>query len=98
MSYKPHREYRFHDIWDLIHFIEENQCEACYFRKNPHEHDLQFATDYPMCYEIEGSIMSEEPVEELDDAGDSGVVCKRFKLGDPQPPDDPHQLSLLGES
>jgi hypothetical protein len=96
MTYRPHREVRFHDLWDLIHFIESNQCEACRFRKSPYDFDPNFATEFPMCPEVEADVISEEPVEALDDMGDQGVVCSRFKQGDPPMPEDPDQL-VLGE-
>lgn len=94
MTYTPGRDGRFHYLWDLISFIEDNQCEVCYFRKREDE-DGNHAKEYPMCYEIEGQLILEEPVEELEDAGPKGVVCTKFKMGDPPPPTDPNQLELL---
>lgn len=95
MTYTPRRDERFGDLWQLLHFIEDNQCEACRFRKSPYDFDAQFAEEYPMCPEIEAELISEHEVKDLDDKGQDGVVCTRFKLGDPPSPEDPHQLTLL---
>jgi hypothetical protein len=96
MTYTAHRDNRFEYVDDVIRFIEENQCEACYFRKTWYEWGGDFAQDYPMCPEIEAPLSLEEPVAELDDKGSAGVVCSKFKLGDVPPPVDPDQL-VLGE-
>ena len=96
MTYTAHRDHRFEYVTDVMDFIEDNQCKVCRFRKNPNEWDRAHAEEYPMCLEIEPKVITEEPVEELDDAGPLGVVCSLFKLGDPPPPKDPDQL-MLGE-
>lgn len=79
--YTPHRDSRFEYVWDVMQFIEENQCRNnCAFSKlNDHDEDKSHAEEYPMCYEIEGAIILEEPVAALDDHGDDGVVCTKFR-------------------
>lgn len=80
MMYTPHRDGRFHYLWDLMQFIEREQCRSCMFSKlNDPDEDKDHAEEYPMCYEIEGAIITEEPVEALDDRGTDGVVCTRYK-------------------
>lgn len=96
LTYTAHRDERFQYVTEVIQFIEENQCEVCRFRKSPAEWDADHAVEYPMCPEIESTLIAEKPVEELDDKGSAGVVCSRFKLGDPPSPVDPDQL-VLGE-
>lgn len=71
MSYRARRDYRFEYVWDVMEFIEENQCGTCAFKSD--------RPDYPMCFEIEGELISEEPVPALDDRGDEGVVCTRYR-------------------
>lgn len=77
--YEPYRDYRFEYIWDVINFIEENQCRNCVFSKlvtDPGSH----ANEYPMCWAIEAEIMAENgPVAALDDHGDDGVVCRDYR-------------------
>ncbi|HEY5446637.1 MAG TPA: hypothetical protein VIJ87_19675 [Pyrinomonadaceae bacterium] len=87
MVYTPHREIRYDYIWDLMADIEERQCQVCIYRSDREE--------YPMCFEIEGKIITEDPVEELIDLDAQGVVCTKFKLGEPLPPTDPDQLHLF---
>lgn len=85
----PQRDYRFEYIWDGIKFVEEYQCQSCRFRKDADE-------DFPMCYEVEGAIIAEDgPVEALDDLGPSGVVCVKYRQGNPEDfVVDPDQLTL----
>jgi hypothetical protein len=87
VTYTPHRDERFEYITDLMGFIEENQCTVCYFRSDREE--------YPMCFEIEGQIFTEEPVAELEDVGTQGVVCTKFRLDDPPEPVDTNQIPLF---
>ena len=71
------------DAWGAIYTIEETQCATCRFRKNP-EVDGQHAVDYPMCYEIEGELLLEKDFPEgLDEDEFGGVVCTKYRLGDP---------------
>jgi hypothetical protein len=37
-----------------------------------------------MCYTVEGKLIAEEPVEELDDRGNDGIVCNVFRSLDEQ--------------
>lgn len=88
MTYTAHRDYRFEYVGDVIEFIEERQCVTC-----------KFCFDdpwTPMCGEISGAIVSEGPVEELDDLGDDGVVCRKYESLPPEPePVDEDQLELF---
>lgn len=70
MTYKPRRDYRFEYLWDAIKFIEERQCNNCVFKSDRPE--------YPMCFEIEAQLIEEKPVDEIDDLGDDGIVCRLF--------------------
>lgn len=85
--YQPHRENRYEYIFDLMSDIEERQCQVCVYRSDREE--------YPMCFEIEGKIMTEEPVEELIDLDSQGVACTKFSPGEPLPDFDPNQLTLF---
>ena len=88
-KYIPRRDYRFEYIWDAIKFVEEYQCVTCRFRKDAD-------SEFPMCFEVEAAIMAEDgPVEALDDLGDSGVVCVKYRRGNPEDfVVDPDQLTL----
>lgn len=78
--YKPTRDYRFEYIWDAMAFIEDNQCRTCAFGKlNDPDENKNHAFEYPMCYEIEGEFITEEPVEAIDDCGDEGLVCTKYR-------------------
>jgi hypothetical protein len=78
MTYTPSRDYRFEYIHDAIHFIEENQCRSCTFKKDTATDGLH-AVDYPMCYEVEGEFYLEEPMDIIDDRGDAGIVCLKYR-------------------
>jgi hypothetical protein len=69
--YTPTRDYRFEYASQAIAFIELRQCHTCLFKEN--------STDYPMCYEIAGSIVMEQPVEDIDDRGNEGIVCTKYE-------------------
>lgn len=71
MSYKAHRDHRFEYVWEVMSFIEERQCNSCGFKSD--------RPDYPMCFEIEAELIEEEPVPALDDRGDDGVVCTKYR-------------------
>lgn len=71
MTYTPRRDQRFHYIWDVMKFVEERQCMSCAFKSD--------RPDYPMCGEIELELIEEKPVEALDDLGDDGVVCTKYR-------------------
>lgn len=76
--YRPQRDHRFEYVHDAIHFIEQYQCGACVFRRTDDE-------EYPMCFEVSGTFYLEEPMEEIDDLGNDGLTCKKYKPGDPTP-------------
>lgn len=76
--YKPHRDHRFEYLWDMMSFIEDNQCRTCVFRRTDDE-------DYPMCFEISGLLIEEEPVEQIDDIGELGLSCTKYRNGEPTP-------------
>lgn len=69
--YKPGRDHRFEYATDVMDFIESHQCISCAFQSD--------REGYPMCFEIEADIFEEEPVADLDDRGDDGVVCTRYR-------------------
>lgn len=80
MTYTPKRDEKFYYIWDLMNYIEEKQCKTCSFSKIVQDPDNEpHSSEYPMCFEIEAEIIAEQPVEALDDAGDGGVVCSRYR-------------------
>lgn len=85
--YKPRRTMRYHYVTELIDEIEEHQCETCVFRKTD--------ADWPMCDPIGVSLITELPVEGLAERADGVVVCTRYKKGEPLPPHDPEQGTLL---
>lgn len=71
-NYIPRRDYRFEYLTEVMDFVEERQCHDCAFKSD--------RDDYPMCFEVEGELFAENgPVEALDDLGDEGVVCTRYK-------------------
>lgn len=72
MVYTAHRDYRFEYVMEAMNHVEVSQCFECKFRKDDND-------EYPMCYEIEAPFMLEEPVEEIDDLGDKGLLCKKFQ-------------------
>jgi hypothetical protein len=74
--YRPHRDYRFEYVTDAINHIEQLQCGSCVFREEG---------EYPMCLPISGNIILEEPVEEINDLGRAGLVCTKYRLGEPTP-------------
>jgi hypothetical protein len=69
--YKAHRDYRFEYAHDVVHFIEEEQCFDCVF-KNSDKDDM-------MCDEIAIGLILEEPLADLDDRGNDGVVCTKYR-------------------
>jgi hypothetical protein len=75
--YRAHRDYRFEYVTDAIDYLEERQCSACVFREEG---------EYPMCLEISGNLIIEEPVEEISDLGRDGLFCTKYRNGDPTPP------------
>lgn len=92
--YKPTRSKNFEYIWDLMSFIEDNQCRNCAFSKLATENNSH-ADEYPMCYEIEAEIITEEPVAALDEQPDGSVVCTKYRsVGDYTQPD-PLQMELF---
>ena len=76
MTYIPRRDHRFEYIWEAMAFIEEGQCHSCKFKKGDNE-------EYPMCYDIEADFMLEQPVEDIDDRDDGGVVCIKYEHNGP---------------
>lgn len=93
--YTPHRDERFEYLWDLMHFIENNQCRTCAFSKIVTDHNAH-AYEYPMCWGIEAQIMAESgAVAALDDHGDDGVVCKDYRDAEEASKAHPDQGRLL---
>lgn len=80
MNYKPHRDSRFEYVWEAISFVEENQCRTCIHSKlfEP-DTDKDHAEDFPMCWEIEGEFISEEPIQDVMDYGKDGIWCRRWQ-------------------
>ena len=62
--------------------LEEAQCIACRFRKNPDD-DGQHAQEFPMCYEIEAAAMLEEEHPALDEDEFGVLACTKYRPGDP---------------
>lgn len=58
-------------MWDLIEYIEAGQCFDCAFKTD--------VAEYPMCNTVMVPLVDMEPVEVLDDKGDDGVVCTRYR-------------------
>jgi hypothetical protein len=69
--YKPHRDSRFEYVWEVMEFIETRQCVTCAYKAGLEE--------TPMCGPIENELIMEKPVADLDDVGDDGVVCRRYR-------------------
>ena len=76
--YRPHRDERFYYVWEAMHHLEENQCNTCVFKNTGDP-------DYPMCLPISGQFILEEPVEEINDLGSDGLVCTKYRNGEPTP-------------
>ena len=71
--YQPKRDYRFEYMHEALNHVEDNQCRECVFRKpDPNAYG-------PMCVEIEAQFIMEEPIIEIDDLGDSGLHCTKFR-------------------
>jgi hypothetical protein len=91
--YQPHRDRRFEYVWEVMSFIEDNQCGTCAF-KNPHGENT-IGEPYMMCGPIEYELTVENPVEGLDDVGDDGVVCRLYREETLVEQEHPDQLRLL---
>lgn len=78
MTYTPHRDPRFEYVHEAIEFIEETQCRVCVFRRTDDD-------DYPMCFPVSGDFYLEEPMDYITDLEDQGLVCQKFKVGNPTP-------------
>lgn len=87
--YTARRDYRFEYVWDLMKFIEDEQCHDCAFKSDRDE--------YPMCFEIEAELISEQPVPALDDKGDDGVYCTRYRNDVLEEEAHPDQLRIFDE-
>lgn len=74
MVYTPQIDYRFEYVTDAINHIEEEQCNSCVFREEG---------EFPMCLPISGQMILEEPVEEINDLGSDGLVCTKYRNGEP---------------
>lgn len=74
--YVPKRDYRFEYVTEVMAHVEENQCVSCVFREEG---------EYPMCLPIAAKITLEEPVEEINDLGSSGLSCTKYRNGTPTP-------------
>lgn len=72
--YKPRRDYRFEYVYEAMTFIEDRQCVTCVFN---------VGGDYPMCFEVSEWFLRAdedfEPIPDVDDRGDEGVVCTRYR-------------------
>lgn len=80
LTYTPRRDGRFEYIWEAMTFIEDRQCGTCIFSKlYDRGEDPKHAAEYPMCYEIEGLFILEEPMHDIDDHGDEGISCNRYQ-------------------
>lgn len=77
MVYTPQRDRRFEYVTDAISWLEESQCNTCVFREEG---------EFSMCLKISGQMILEEPVEEIDDQGDNGLLCTKHRDGTPTPP------------
>ncbi len=79
--YEPGRKDGYEYIWELMNDIEEKQCRTCAFSKLVTDKGNEaHAEEYPMCYEVEGEIVSENgPVKALDKTPDRGVVCTSYR-------------------
>lgn len=86
--YKPHRDGRFHYIHEAIHFVEEMQCKGCGFKETDDP-------DMPMCLEVSGKFIMEEPVEEIDDLGNDGIRCTKYRSKDLLEQEHPDQSKLF---
>ncbi len=75
--YIPRRDYRFEYVTEAMEFVEVQECSTCVFREEG---------EYPMCLPIAAKMTLEEPVEEINDLGDDGISCTKYKQGDPTPP------------
>lgn len=84
--YKPHRDHRYEYLWEAMRDIEEAQCNSCVFRE---------LGEYPMCLPISGQFILEEPVEEINDLGSGGLVCTKYRNGEPTPEQVEGQESLF---
>lgn len=83
--YKPRRDHRFEYVADVLHFIEINQCRGCAFS----------GSNFPMCDEIAIGLMLEHTIPDLDDLGDDGVVCRRYRDAELAEQEHPDQGRLL---
>lgn len=90
--YKPTRDHRFEYVWEVMEFIEENQCKGCAFKSEHGENSI--GEPYFMCGEIEFLLADEQPVLDLDDVGDDGVVCRRYREEALAEQEHPDQLRL----
>lgn len=90
MKYVPGRDYRFEYLDDVMLFVEEYQCGTCAFKSD--------RPDYPMCFEVEAELFAENgPVQALDDLGEHGVECVRYRNVDDYTFPDPLQMELFDE-
>ena len=63
-----------------MNFIEEMQCKSCAFSKIVQDPENEpHSSAYPMCFEIESELIAGGPVAALDDMGNDGVVCTKYK-------------------
>lgn len=70
--YTPHRDERFYYVHEALQFVEEMQCKACLFKETDDP-------DMPMCMETSSKFIMEEPIVEVDDHGDDGIVCTKYQ-------------------
>lgn len=86
--YKPHRDERFHYAHEALQFIEELQCKACAFKETDDP-------SMPMCLEIAGRFFDEEPIEEIDDLGNDGLRCTKYRSEELASEEHPDQSQLF---
>jgi len=86
--YKPSRDYRFYYAHEALQFVEEMQCKACGYKETDDP-------NMPMCLEISSKFMLEEPIEEVDDMGDDGLVCTKYKHEELMAQEHPDQQRLV---
>lgn len=69
--YNPHRSLAYEYAFDAIEDVESNQCVSCKFADT--------MPDSIMCWEAQGNIMFEKPVEFMDELANERVVCRRYE-------------------
>ena len=71
MTYFPRRDDRFEYLTEAASFVEDRQCTTCAFKSD--------RPDYPICFEIEGILLEEDPIIAWDDRGNAGLHCNKYR-------------------